>query len=280
MPVPGLTAAPFAPLQPWLARLPADRFPDCADLNRLLGGAVLNSAGRPICCVPPSDDHADQIYEARVWRSGEVVTRPDNWHDLFNTLAWCAFPETKREINAQHAARIATPATGSASSGGRRGAARDVLTLFDEDGIIVACATPELARLLVAFQWKALFWERREQVLRRMDFCVFGHALYDKMRAPFFGVTARALLLEVDEAFFDLPAAARPARIDAMAAARLREPANLRSTRGLAPLPVLGIPGWWKPNEVPDYYDDTRQFRPGRRDGSGAVSAGSRVPKA
>ena len=275
-----LTAPPFAPLQACLARLPGDRFPDCADLNLLLGASVLNGTGRPVHCVRSSNDHADQAYETRAWRSGEIVTRPDNWHDLFNSLAWCVFPETKREINAQHAARLATPATGAGSSGGSRGAARDVLTLFDEDGIIVPCALPELAELLTTFQWKALFWERREQVRRHMDFCVFGHALYDKLRAPFHGVTAKALLLQVDEVFFSMPAAARLATIDAMAAARLREPATLQSTRGLAPLPVLGIAGWCEQNEAAEYYDDARQFRPGRRNASAEASAGSVWPKA
>ena len=40
---------------------------------------------------------------------------------------------------------------------------------------------------------------------------------------------------------------------------------SLQSTRALAPLPVLGIPGWVADNEDPRYYDDTSHFRPGRR---------------
>jgi hypothetical protein len=98
-----------------------------------------------------------------------------------------------------------------------------------------------------------------------MDFCIVGHALYDKMRAPFFGVTAKALLVTVDDAYFALAAEERAMCLDQLIAGRLRDPAFLQSTRNLSPLPVLGIPGWCPDNGSPTYYDDIRQFRPGRR---------------
>lgn len=199
-----------------------------------------------------------------MWRCGEIATRPDNWHDLFNALVWCAFPETKRVINAHHAARIAQPEP-SAGTANPRGTVRDVLTLFDEDGLVVPCSDAGLAALLRGFRWKELFVERRNDVQRCMDFCIVGHALYDKMRAPFFGVTGKALLIDVDGGYFALSAADRATRLDKLVAARLRDAAFLQSTRNLSPLPLLGIPGWCAENEEQDYYDDVRQFRPGRR---------------
>ena len=30
----------------------------------------------------------------------------------------------------------------------------------------------------------------------------------------------------------------------------------------LRPMPVLGVPGWWEPNEAPAFYRDARVFRP------------------
>ena len=274
-----LDSPAFAPLAPWLKRLPAasldgTHLPGCDDLNQLLAaspsGPLCAASGRHLHCVPPEalSEQRDEPYEARVWRSGEIATRPDNWHDLFNVLAWCVFPETKRAINAHHAARIGRPAAQpdmSAFNANPRGTARDVLTLFDEDGIVVPCADAGLASLLTGFRWKELFVERRRDVQRRMDFCIVGHALYDKMRAPFFGVTAKALLVDVDDGFFVLPAADRTTRLDELVAARLRDPAFLQSTRNLSPLPLLGIPGWCHDNGNPTYYDDVRQFRPGRR---------------
>lgn len=270
-----LDSPAFAPLAPWLARLPAAalagaHLPGCADLNRLFAaapsGPLCTTSGQPLRCILPDEltGLPDEPYEARVWRSGEIATRPDNWHDLFNALAWRAFPETKRVINAHHAARMARTEWPT-SAANPRGTARDVLTLFDEDGIVVPCADAGLAALLTGFRWKELFVERRRDVRQSMDFCIVGHALYDKMRAPFFGVTAKALLVEVDDAYFALPTAQRATQLDALIAARLRAPAILQSTRNLSPLPVLGIPGWCADNEAPGYYDDVRQFRPGRR---------------
>ena len=32
----------------------------------------------------------------------------------------------------------------------------------------------------------------------------------------------------------------------------------------LAPLPVLGVPGWWAANEAASFYDNRDYFRPGR----------------
>jgi hypothetical protein len=36
------------------------------------------------------------------------------------------------------------------------------------------------------------------------------------------------------------------------------------ATKPFAPLPVLGIPGWWPANEDPRFYGDKTVFRPGR----------------
>jgi hypothetical protein len=36
------------------------------------------------------------------------------------------------------------------------------------------------------------------------------------------------------------------------------------ATKPFAPLPLLGIPGWWAGNETPGFYDDATVFRPPR----------------
>ena len=105
--------------------------------------------------MPPSA--ADPYYEVHVHQTGCVATRPDNWHDFFNALAWLAFPQTKARINALHAAEIPREK-------GMRGRLRDLLTIFDEGGALVHCADPELIALLRAFRWKELFRENRERI--------------------------------------------------------------------------------------------------------------------
>ena len=65
---------------------------------------IRTESGRAVRFVPPAP--SDPYYEVHVFETGQVQTRPDNKHDLFNALAWLAFPQTKARINAMHAADI------------------------------------------------------------------------------------------------------------------------------------------------------------------------------
>lgn len=251
-----------------LGQLPAGRFPTLAELNALAAArGVASGGGVPLVFVPDGGRARgfDAQYEVRVFRAGEVPTRAENWHDLFNALAWLVFPRAKAVLNRRHydesSARSAAGAHGPAA----RGTARDVLTLFDEGGMLVACTEPVLADLLREFRWKTLFWERRADVAAHMRFHVFGHAIAERSLAPFRGVTAKALVIPATPGELAQDAGALVARLDAAAAEYFGRPASLASTRLLAPLPVLGIPGWTAENADPAYYDDVTQFRPGRR---------------
>jgi hypothetical protein len=96
---------------------------------------------------------------------------------------------------------------------------------------------------------------------------VFGHALMEKLTAPYRGVTAHALHVRLAA---DAPLAA----IDAAVAAALDEglaPGRLR------PLPVLGIPGWADNDDVA-YYDDASVFRPARGARSAEAGVGGSGP--
>ena len=257
-------------MRPFLERLPADRFPSADDLSALARERdVRSGGGAPLAFVPPAavPAPAARHYEDRIFGTGEVATRPGSWHDLFNALAWLAFPRSKAVLNRLHHDELARRGDGLA-----RGTARDVATLFDEGGLVVACAMPELDRLLCGFRWKELFWDCRAEVARSMRFLVFGHAILEHSLAPFKSVTAKALLLDVPQGSLD--DAALVALLDARAAAHFARSEALASTQALQPLPVLGIPGWTPENEDPAFYDDTTVFRAGRtyRTGKGARS--------
>ncbi len=253
----------FAAVRSLIERLPESGFPALDALNAIAierhistgGGQALRfvAVGAPASTV-------ERPYEERVFETGEVPTRASNWHDLFNALAWLAYPHTKATLNRRHYEELR-----KRHGEPLRGTARDVLTLFDEGGMLVACAEPSLAALLRDFRWKELFWLRRADVQARMRFHVFGHAILEHALAPFRGVTAKALLLDVGEDAIAQPADALNSTLDARAAGYFAAPDALASTRSLAPLPILGIPGWTPENENPAYYDDVGQFRPGRR---------------
>lgn len=255
----------FDPLRVWLEQLPAQ--PDTTAVAGLAERfPVYTGNGQRIRFVPPQAD--GRIYECRIDECGEVETRPDNWHDFFNALVWLSFPQTKQAISAAHVHAMQAP-------GALRGRIRDALTHFDECGVLVLSSRPELLELIRCFRWKELFVEHREAVCQAMRFVIFGHATYEQLLAPFRGLTAKAVLHQVDPAWLDLDAKALSRAADGLLSADVKAGRFVRP-RDLQPLPLLGIPGVVPDSANPDYYDDTWQFRPGRRTSqAGQGGAGS-----
>ncbi len=198
-------------------------------------------------------------YEERAFLSGKIATRPGNRHDLFNALVWLAWPLAKAAINRRHHAALS-----AARRQGRaeRGALRDALTQFDECGVVVAGCAPGVWRGLCAHRWREVFVDGRQELLHSTRFLLFGHASHDALAAPYVGLCGKALFIEVDAAWLELPVAAALASLDSRLAV-LFDTSEF-SPRDWQPLPLLGIPGATADNEQPDYYDDTRQFRPPR----------------
>jgi hypothetical protein len=256
-----LYAAPlFDPLRHWLERLPPR--PDARAVAELAEQFPIHTEnGQRVRFVPPRPDGL--VYECRIWDSGEVETRPDNWHDFFNALVWLSFPQTKIAVSAAHMRAMQAPGEG-------RGTTRDALTHFDECGIGVLSTQPELLDLLRGFRWQELFVERRADVKRCMRFVIFGHATYEQLLKPFRGLTAKAILCDMPEEWLALDARALNATVDGIFSAKLKSGQYVRP-RDFQPLPLLGIPGVTPDSEDPVYYDDAWQFRPGRR------GAGSRA---
>lgn len=263
-----LAAPAFATLAPLLRQLPRDRFPTIEDLNRLRAGRTLQSGGGAPLVFVAQESTGGEPYESRIYTRGEVPTRRDNWHDLFNALVWLAFPRSKAALNRHHEREL------RARRGAReRGTPRDVLTLFDEGGIVVETGMPELGVLLREFRWKELFWQRRDEVRTAMRFHLFGHSIYEKLLTPYKGITAKSVIFDAPAQVADLSPELRLEALDAQLAGYFDDAAVLSETRAYAPLPVLGIPGWTAQNADARYYDDTTHFRPGRAD-SGRAHAG------
>jgi len=256
-----LLASPmFATLAPLIERLPDDHFPTLAELNRLCEEReVVSGGGEPLEFVP-QEGKTGEPYEKRVYAYGKVLTRDRNMHDLFNALVWLTFPKSKAAINRHHYHEMQAREGGEA-----RGPVRDALTLFDESGVIVASVDPELSELLTGFQWKTLFWERRDEVMLGMRFHLFGHALYEKALQPYKGITGKCVMLDIPARELEQPLPQQTAALDVRLARMFGDLDSLGTTEAYAPLPILGVPGWIPDNEYERYYDDTQQFRPGRR---------------
>src|SRR5260221_9573292 len=261
-----LGAPVFAPLRPALDRLPTHRWPSHEELNAAAEG-VTTAGGTALRFVMPRDnvqscprggqppDRERRYYEVRTAETGEVETRPENWHDLFNALAWIAFPRAKAAINAQHAAILAERGESEAK---HRGPERDSLTLFDEASVAVVSSDPALFALIVDFEWKSLFWHRREELARHMRFVAFGHALFEQSLAPYLGMVAQTIFLPMALLPDD---AALGGAVDGALALHFAARERFASPRRMAPMPILGIPGWHPQTERESFYDDRAHFR-------------------
>jgi len=181
----------------------------------------------PVRFVPQAALPKGEAYEGFVRRTGRVPTR-DNLHDLFNGLVWLRWPALKAQLNALQSAQIAR-----AGIGATRGALRDAVTVFDENGALLK-APPRLLEALAARDWPRLFVAER-QAWREAELVLVGHALLEKLAQPRKPITAHVL-----------------PSLDALTAA----------PRPFLPLPVLGVPGWWPENDSPAFYDDASVFRP------------------
>ncbi|MFX1671328.1 DUF3025 domain-containing protein [Paraburkholderia sp. A2WS-5] len=234
----------------------------------------LTGRGQRLAFIAQDDLPEGAAYEAHIAATGCVPTR-HNLHDFFNALAWFAFPRIKAALNARQAAAIDVLGVGPT-----RGGVRDALTLFDENAVLFASADPALTQALRGFDWRALFveglsaWDTAPMTtgatatvahpLARCEVHVFGHALLEKLIVPYAACTAHAWVIDVPPAYFAWPRAQRNTYLDETVSATLAADGHLNG-RSFSPLPVLGIPGWWAPNEDPSFYNDTAVFRPGRR---------------
>lgn len=262
----------YAPYARWLAGLaePAlrGRWAAClTELNRLAAAQdLVNARGLPLRFIErlPDDGLA---YEARIDATGLVHTRVGEgaWHDLFNAVVWLALPRTKARLNALQAAAIARDGVGA-----RRGALRDAATLFDENAALVVLREPGLRARWRAHDWAAVFGVARAAPAWVAPPLILGHALLDKLRAPYKSVCAHAWLLDPPAGpRADRPVGLLPDRpvgppmdlplVDAAVAAALNEEL---AREAFVPLPVLGVPGWWAANREPAFYDDAAVFRP------------------
>ncbi|GAB2456236.1 DUF3025 domain-containing protein [Comamonas humi] len=236
--------------RPWLQPYAALQQRAQAVLAAQPGAAVwqlldaLGDCGRRF--VPQHELPEGEAYEHFVRRTRTVPTR-DNLHDWFNGLVWQRFAQTKARLNALQAEAIARAGVGQ-----HRGPLRDAITLLDENGAFLIASEP-VWQALRERQWQRLFVELRPE-WQQARLLLFGHALLEKLVQPRKPVTAHVICLPQPLRLVD--------NTDADVAGQLS--AEHLADKPFVPLPVLGVPGWWKDNENFSFYDDSAVFRPAR----------------
>ncbi len=238
-----------------LLRLDGKPFPGTLILNKLLPTGIKSKGDHPIRFVPAAELPGVD-YEKHIFCTGEVSTREENWHDLFNALVWSRFPRLKVAMNSLHFRQL-----GSGQEGGR-GKQRDALTLFDESGVLVVSSNKEHLQTLAGRNWVSIFQKNALAWHDEIKVFVPGHALLEKFQKPYKALTAHALLLHVESSILELPRESMLEMLDNMLAEHLLAGAILATPASLSPLPLMGIPGWWAAEDQNDeFYADPQVFR-------------------
>lgn len=188
-------------------------------------------------------------YEVRIAERGQIATRANNWHDLFNALIWARYPAIKQALNQQQCRHIA------AMPSGQRNRAQAALTQFDETGVIVRVRDPALLQAWDRHDWSALFvdgagaWREGDIAVA----AVIGHALMEQALLPGRLLVGKGVVVQGDD----------DARAVAQVAALIERGRLLSDPLELRPLPLMGIPGWHAGQDAA-FYQQAGYFRPAR----------------
>ena len=203
---------------------------------------------------------SDNYYEQIIHQQHIIPTRPNSWHDLFNSLIWLQFPQTKRLLNQQHVEDIQEHGLSP------RTLRRNNLTHFDECGVIITYQRSDffskLTKNLKQHQWQSVFVENRQYWGCEINSFIFGHANLEMLLDPFIGLTGKYLTLEVDSQFSTLSYSKQVTQIDALLVRQIRQTNLFAKHKPLSPIPLLGIPDVWEANNNPEFYANTDYFRP------------------
>lgn len=240
-----------------LITINSPQWPTVAELNQHFNPSLSGKA-LPVRFIDDGEFTALACYYEQAVAQGLVPTRDANWHDFFGAVIWNLFPETKSLLTRLHMADIN-------ALGLKRTPRRDRITHFDECGLVLVVTNKdEVQALLQQHDWHALFIEQRARFGSEWQPFIFGHALYEQALAPFIGLTAKCVVIEMEAEFFKLTRVQQYAQLDPRLAVVLEQTALFEQPRALLPLPLLGIPGWWPANEDPAFYQNQQYFRPRR----------------
>lgn len=260
----------FLPLKSWAEKFSAfkDGWPALEDYQTVLDEVpqpIKTLAGKTLKVVPQDGKpgHFNEHYAPRVYLTGEVQTRTENWHDFFQFLTWFMFPKTKAVINSIHVPAAQLRIDNKVDLG-RRSPIENMLSLFDEGGAVILCSDESLLQLIRDFKWKELFWHRRDELREKLKLVTFGHALYEKGLAPYVGMTANCILFHTNENILQQNNQQQLEWIDEELSSLFSEGSRYIKPKDLSPFPLLGLPGWDENNIDEAYYDNQHYFRPKR----------------
>lgn len=237
-------------------------WPTVDDYNqwlKIINSSPISETGKPIQFVPQADrnDVFTEQYEPRIYLTGEVQTRSQNWHDFFNALIWISFPKLKATLNAKQFKYIKQRWEISNA----RAPIENALTLFDEGGAIIVATDDDLISLLQKFNWQELLYHKRNEFTEKAQVIIFGHSLYEKALNPYVGITGNAVIVKAKPDFLKLSLTDQLAQLDTFLAKKFDDEHWILDTHPFQPIPILGIPGWHEANDNIKFYENQDYFR-------------------
>ena len=240
-----------------LHRFDDSGFPSPTMISEQIAMGLLTGSGKPVSFISSDELGSVANYEQHISRSGEISTRPGNFHDLFNALVWSRYPGIKAAMNAAHCREI------TANPGGQRSKCRDALTLFDECGVVIVSSNSKRLGQLAQHDWRCVYQDNAAEWGEEHFVFVVGHALLEKYLQPYKAITAQALLCHHADVSGVTDREVIISFLDEGLAAAINAGTLLKTTRNLSAVPLAGIPGWWPEDQVGrDFYTDPEVFRP------------------
>jgi Protein of unknown function (DUF3025) len=220
----------FQDVEDYLSWAISEHWLNVDDLNQTCVNLLHAYTQKPLVFVTQTADLlADGLhYEQRIFQTGQIATRENNWHDLFNAMMWLCYPEIKSALNARqwrdalaHGLRTRTPG-------------QCAMTLFDEAGAIVSMPNIMLD-CWKQHDWQGLFIQHAEKWRSgQAKVAVFGHALLDHALVTETLLVAKCIV--VDEKYFS-------SYLKSLAD-EIESEKKLLANKELRTLPLCGIPGW------------------------------------
>jgi hypothetical protein len=195
-------------------------------------------------------------YEENIFRNKKVYTRPNSWHDFFNNITWLLWPKTKWAI----ADTILAQRSEQKGSNKNRVAKQSFLAQFDECGMLIVTAAPNLVHEILEHNWLGLFFNQRAQHAL-FEPIVFGHGLMEKAIDPYIGMTGKAMIIVVKPDYFNLCTITKLKFLDQVASQLISSKYCPQSPKSLQPFPLLGMPGWHPNNEQEKFFEQKHYFR-------------------
>lgn len=228
---------------------------------------MLHGTNKPLTFVNQDDLPHGTAYEQHIFNTANIPTR-NNLHDWFGACVWSVFPKSKALLNQAH---IREMAKGTNAHGRNR--VRDAITVFDENGAILAVSDEQIAHALKQFDWQNALVAPRHAWCNpslptagsQAQIFIFGHALLEQLIYPRKSLCSHTWIVRVADDFFAKNEQEKLADLDDLLHRLLDEwLVDGATPRDLSPLPILGVPYFWD-NADASFYDDEAVFRKGRR---------------